>query len=291
MTDIQKSDEIEILVGLDAKTSAFVSLKEAVGFLVDLLRETEDKKLAAARVVQAIERQELYREAGCNSMKEFYPYLLEQTAAVGWNAERTVRNWVAFAGLYLDRMGLNERDALKANSHLHALYTLADIDRKTGELRFDTDNEKKVDGYTFRAIAEIVTALVARATPEQKSDGRDAEATRNFLLSSGIFERQLEVFEEAAGYAPFIPENGWAVAQTRQLIEDIRGEEEKAPKAKQIWYLSFQDEDRVEVERIAWEIDGEETRSVAWNTYLDREEFDAMSKGDKVIDGSEGEAE
>lgn len=290
MTDIQK-DDIEILVGLDAITSAYTSLGDAVQHLVSTLRETEDKKLVAARIVQTIERQELYREAGCNSMSEFYPLLLEQTASVGWNAERTVRAWVAFASLYLDKLKFDERTALKANSHLHTLYTLADVDRKSGELRTSTENEKKLDAIDFTTIAKVVTALAVVPSAADKENGRSEAETQELLLSASLTERQLERFTALVGYAPFIPEGGWAVSHTRTLIEAIRGEEDKTPKAKQIWYLSFQDEDRVEVERIAWEINDEEIKSIDWHTLIERSEFDAMSKGDRVVDCSEGKNE
>src|SRR5262249_51226150 len=151
--------------------------------LVNLLKDAEDRKLAAARVVIAIERQELYREANCETMNDFYPILLDQLEGVGWGAKRTVQAWVAFVKLFLDQLEGSEAQAMKANSHLHTLYVLANVDRKSGELKDAEEKPGKVDESDFKALTNVVTALVALPTVEQKRAGLDAAATRELLLA------------------------------------------------------------------------------------------------------------
>src|SRR5262245_40120162 len=84
ITETQVGDGMTVLSGPGAANISFANLPTAINRLVNLLKDAEDRKLAAARVVIAIERQELYREANCETMNDFYPILLDQLEGVGW---------------------------------------------------------------------------------------------------------------------------------------------------------------------------------------------------------------
>lgn len=287
---IELSPGVTVLTGPGTRDVSFPNLASAIKRLVELLRDSADKKLAAARVVQAVDKQQLYREAGFETMRDFYPTLLAQTAAVGWQAERTVKMWLAFANLYLDQLALPEPQAMRSNSHLHALYVLADVDRKSGELLDATEKEGKLGAVEFEDITRVISALVTAPTPAQKAEGLDADATAEVLKVAGVSDAALTTFEKRAGTKPAVPVSGWSVADTRSVIEAIRGVKETT-KAVQVFYVSFSDAAHVEIDRVAWELDGSEKYSQSWKRSVETPDFEAMSKGHKVVDISEGEPE
>lgn len=300
--DNETGDEVVVLeqgnVQVVQNVVSFPNLSTAITKLVEYLRASEDKKLAAARVVQAIDRQQLYREQGFNDMKSFYPVLLQHTAAVGWQAERTVKMWLAFANLYLDQLELPEPQAMKANSHLHAMYVLGEVDRSTGELVDDPEKDGKLPATDFEAAIKVVTGLVTAPSIEQKLSGLDAAETKKVLAGS-VTATEYEAFKRLAGAEPTLPQNGWTVADTRELIEKLKGTK-KEVKVRQVWYVSFLDDIKAEVESIAWEVEladkTDDNGKPLWQEFdrstvkkeYPRARFDAMVKGEKVVELDEG---
>src|SRR4051812_647299 len=220
-TDIVETpveEGVTVLSGPGVANVSFANLPTAISRLVGLLKDAEDTKLAAARVVIAIENQELYRQANVETMGEFYPILLSQLEGVGWGAKRTVQAWVSFVKLFLDQLGVNEAQAMKANSHLHTLYVLANVDRKSGELKDAEEKPGKVDSHDFEALTNVITGLVALPTVEQKKAGLDADATAA-MLAAQVPASDLRVFKELVGTAPVLPLNGWTVKETEAVVD------------------------------------------------------------------------
>ncbi len=283
--DVVIAEGIVVITGKDV---TFANLPTAIRRLVVLLKDGDSLKLSAARVVQAISRQELFREAGCETMQAFMPLLLQQTASVGWAAERTVKQWLAFANLYLDEMGLDEEKALKANSHLGSLYVLAAVDRKSGELLSAPEKPGKLGAEDFEAIVQTITGLVTAPKGTDKAAGLDVAKTRDLLLDAGVLADHLDAYQAKVGGAPYLPVNGWTVADTRAVIDLLRGKEEVA-KVSQVWEVEKQDEENVWLSAIYWEIDGVEIDRVSRSgTQYPLATFKAISKGDRVVDLSEG---
>jgi hypothetical protein len=283
--EVVVADGVVVLTGKDV---SFANLGTAVKRLVDLLKEGDSLKLSAARVVQAISRQELYREAGVETMAAFYPLLLAQTASVGWQAERTVKMWLAFTNLYLDVLKLDEAKAMKANSHLHSLYALAAVDRKSGELADATEKPGKLGAGDFEAIVLVITGLVTAPKGADKQTGLDATQTYGLLVNAGVSADHLKTYEEKVGGAPYLPVSGWTVADTRAVIDLLKGKDEPV-KVSQVWEVERLDEETVWLSAIYWTVDGVEIDRVSRSgTQYPLATFKAISKGDKVVDLSEG---
>ncbi len=149
-------DGIELLTGEGVADLSFPNLEAAIKALVAAVQNSEHARLKMARIVDAIDRQELYREAGVQDMKSFFPILLQQTSAIGWKSETSIKRYLAFYRLYIRQLQLNPDAAIRAVSHLHNLYKLAHLDRKTGELT-NPDKEGKLEPERVRGCGRLVT--------------------------------------------------------------------------------------------------------------------------------------
>lgn len=293
ITETQVSEGVTVLTGPGVAEVSFANLPTAISRLVNLLKDAEDRKLAAARVVIAIERQELFRQANVETMGEFYPILLAQLEGVGWGAKRTVQAWVSFVKLFLDQLGVNEAQAMKANSHLHTMYVLANVDRKTGELKDAEEKPGKIDSHDFEAITNVITALVALPSVEQKKAGLDEDATEA-MLASQVPASDLQTYKALVGQKPVLPLNGWTVKDTEDVVALLKKKPAEV-KVRQVWYVSALDDEYARLERIAWEVETDkldENEKPIWKefdsaakkgTEYPRARFDAMTKGDKVV--------
>lgn len=212
----------------------YPNLKTATAALFELLENTESGKLRAARIVQAIKQQELYRELDFGSFNAFLPELLRMTEAVGWGSARTIRGYLAFVEVYLDGLELEGEEALAAVTHLQLLLRLADRDRKTGELRADPEKEGKLGAVQFEAVVKVVTALV-NAPVETQRTGLGSEETRELLLARGL-HHEAELYVAVVGRPPRLPAGGIAVEDTKALVDQLSGKVEKAVPSR-LWVI------------------------------------------------------
>lgn len=264
------------------------SLEAAVAALVDKLEKDADLKLAAARDLQAIRDEELWRQAGAESFKAYLPVLAQQLRAIGWGSARSLNNYLSFADLYLDYLAFDERDAMNAASHLLVVYRLADIDRSKGELRDEPSKDGKLGADDFSSVAHLVTSLVNAPTDEQLDKGLTVEETAE-LVGAEL----TEVYTELTGRKLALPMGGWSVSDTEELVKAVQKKPEVA-RLTRVWWLSFEDDDIVEVDRLALEEGGEELDSFPMNgKQMSKERFlAAQAPGDKVKkcgDDEEGE--
>lgn len=329
-TDIEKP--VGQVVQLDAKTAVvdgdeatYASLEAAVNTLVGFLGQREKLQLRAARVVQHIRDQELFKQVpGCETFEAYLPILKVETAQVGWKAERTIQQYMSFADVYLDVIGIPERIAMAATSHLNTLYSLADLDRKQPvllpalkaghkerrrpSLKDETEKHGKLKGEQFEDLAFLLSWLVtADWTDDQLDNGVSNELLVPLMLETdnAAMERNTaegrndwagrtvaaQTFQTLMGYGLGLPVGGWTVADTEAVVKKIKGKEAKE-KAVQHWYVEKMDTEFAWVERIDWELGGEVKHTEPWRgKQLGRELFEAMSAGDKVTDLSEGEEE
>lgn len=280
---------------LTTKQPRFPNLDTAIASLVTHLEEGERLLLVIARDVQAIRDQELYKEVdGVENMAQFFPILLTRTAQVGWGSVRTLKAYMSFADIYLDTLQLPEDSAMGAVSHLQTLQVLGDWDRKEKELRLSTDKEGKLGSVRFEAVVKVITSMVNAPDDviDAEFDGADErrDQTVSYLRNIGIDQRDIDAWTELLGAAPMIPAAGWTVAETKQAVKHIQGKKE-VERAKQVWYVEKQDDKQVWVSALAWEVADVEKRRVPMNgdEPILRSLFEKMSKGDKVVDLSEGE--
>lgn len=280
---------------LTTKQPRFPNLDTAIASLVTHLEEGERLLLVIARDVQAIRDQELYKEVdGVENMAQFFPILLTRTAQVGWGSVRTLKAYMSFADIYLDTLQLPEDSAMGAVSHLQTLQVLGDWDRKEKELRLSTDKEGKLGSVRFEAVVKVITAMVNAPDDviDAEFDGADErrDQTVAYLRNIKIDQRDIDAWEELLGAKPMIPAAGWTVAETKQAVKHIQGKKE-VERAKQVWYVEKQDDEQVWVSALAWEVADVEKRRVPMNADepISRSLFEKMSKGDKVVDLSEGE--
>ncbi len=288
MTPRQEAPEdIEVITAEDGTTVitgdiTFPNLAAAVSELIKTLRSDENNKVRAARIVDAIDRQELYKEAGMESFKAFFPMLLEQTQAVGWKSATSIKRYLGWYRLYLRALQLEPNAAIGAVSHLHTLYKLAHIDRKTGDLTDPDDSAGKLNPVAFEDIVRLITTLVggfsdtvltevlgaqtiedlriAAALPEGMAAGAvvvrtglTPEQTSDVLTDMGM-STQAATYAELMGEPVVLPARGWTLAQTEAVIAKVQGEAEdesdETVKVQKVWigYSTF--EGSVYIERI-----------------------------------------
>lgn len=242
---------IELLVAEEAQDVSFSGLSEAVRTLVSTIRDGENARLRAARIVDAIDRQKLYREANCATMKDFMPTLLECVENLGFGSVGSIKRYLTFYRLYIREMNLNPDVAMKSVSHLHALSRIAALDRKTGGLLVP-EKEGKLPPEQFEDIVHLVCWLVVAPTKAQATRGMCYEELLPLLTKDGL-ATQAATFKEVAGYEVELPEGGWTLEDTRYIISTVTQDENVEENKLRQWYMGYmQYDDSVYLERIEW---------------------------------------
>lgn len=247
-------DGIELLTGAGVTNLSFPNLATAIKALVETVQSSEHARLKMARIVDAIDRQQLYREAGVEDMKSFFPILLQQTAAVGWKSETSIKRYLAFYRLYILQLQLNPEAAIRAVSHLHNLYKLAHIDRKTGELS-NPDKAGKLEPEQFEDVARLVIWLVSAPSKEQVLSGVSAEELLPLLEDAGLGSAA-RTYKELVGTDVELPQRGWQLADTQAIIDAVTAtdeeDEDEGAKVEQVFvgYETF--DGGIHVQRIEW---------------------------------------
>lgn len=214
----------------EAKHLSFANLQEAISALVGELRTNEASKLDMARIVDAIDRQQLFLEAGCTSMKAFFPLLLERTASVGWKSATSIKRYLAFYRLYVLQLNFAPTTAIKAASHLHTLYRLAALDRKSGEL-VDPETEGKLNPVEFEDICRLVAYLVELPDPALRAkvaEGVSAEDLLPFLGEARLLP-SAQAYIDIMGIAVALPAKGWNVTHTEAIVAKVASKAEDEP--------------------------------------------------------------
>lgn len=216
----------------------YASLADATKALVGFVREGETARIRAARALQNIRDAELYREAGATSFKAFMPVLCEQLDGVGIKSASAIKRALMLADLFLDELALDELAATKSIGHLNVLHRLADLDRKTGELRIETEKTDKLNAPDFEEATRLVVALVTVPTKAQKQSGLSVEETAA-LLDAADLGSSTELFERLTNRQVSLPAGGWSLANTQALVDAVVGgvedEDEDGVKLNRVW--------------------------------------------------------
>lgn len=265
----------------------FPNLATAIEALVGTIRSDEAAKVKMARIIDAIDRQQLYREAGVDTMKAFYPLLLTETEKVGWKSSTSIKRYLAWYRLYIRGLELNSGEAIKAVSHLHNLKVLAEV--KADELVENPDKDGKLGSVQFEDVARLVVALVNLPSKEQQATGLDEVQTAE--LTAGL-EKARETYKELMGREVVLPVGGWSLADTQEIIDRVRGaaEEEETEKLVRIWLCEHTFDGRVFSKELQFWFGGELKETFPIEKDYSSDEFKKLSKGDKVaFEGEEVE--
>lgn len=268
-----------------AEHLSFPNLGSAITELVKELRADEKSKLAMARIVDAIERQELYRETGVETMAAFFPQLLERTASVGWKSATSIKRYLGWYRLYLLGLQLPEEMAIRATSHLHTLYRLAHIDRKTGELS-QSEKQDKLSPVQFEDITRLVAFLVDAKPMRLRAglkEGVSAEVVAEVLAANGL-NSAAQTYKELMGTDVALPPGGWTVSCTEAIVAKVIGATEDEPKEKltQVWigYETF--DGSVFIEYIEYRDGTGVVDTIKVGRTYSTDIFAKLSSGDKV---------
>ena len=272
----------QVLIRVDGRTDVvsdamnFNDLQLALKELMETLRQGERFRVRGARILDAIERQELYRQVGFESMKAFFPYLIEQMENFGWKSGTSIKRYLAWYRLYLKQLQLDADAAVASVSHLHNLYVLAHLDRKTGELD-SPEKPGKLEPEVFEDITRLVTTLVGGLTPEGVTQALGSDTIEQLRQGAGLPEgmspvkvinkvglspedtRKLlgsehlaQTYQSLMGEEVRLPEGGWQLADTQRIIDRVRKEEEEEDEEKltQVWCGYETADEAVFIERI-----------------------------------------
>lgn len=272
-----QADGSEVLSGGPAR---YQSLDAAQKDLLSTLAQGENLKLKAARIVQAIADQELYVQSGFPTFKAYLPTLLQMTAAVGWHSDRTIKSYLQFVRVYLEQAGLPEVAAMRAISHLNVLSKTATVNRATNEL-VEEGSAPKLGAEDFCALSRVVTYL-ANAAPGSDLGELD-------LLD--VDAQDVEIFQRLAGFMPAVPDTGWQVAHTKELVDHLLGKDkEEEVKVTRVWVASAEGDGSIRIHSLLFEQEGTIWEAFEFtNKVVSWETFARMTKGDK-IDGLAEEA-
>lgn len=269
----------QAVVAAEDVPATYPNLDTAVQALADTIGQDERLKVRAAKIVQRIRDQELYREAGFDSFSAYLPVLLEQVKGIGWSAERTVRNYLAFADVYLDQLELDGGEALASATHLFALLRLADRDRKSGELKDESEKEGKLGALPFEAVTKVVNWMVNLPAGDTRLGLDEAEVTQGLIDADLEFE--LATYRKLTGRVPTVPAGGWTVEDTRALVELLQGKEEKQ-KVSRLWVAASSGDEVVLATLELYKGDFLINELPLGGKVMLREEFDEMVGSDKV---------
>lgn len=289
------SSDIEIAPGVSIVGSddfgptalSFPNLATAIEALVGTIRSDEAAKVKMARIIDAIERQELYREAGVDTMKAFFPMLLAQTEAIGWKSATSIKRYLAWFRLYILELGLDSKEAIRAVSHLHNLKVLADV--KNGELVADTEKDGKLGAAEFEAVVRFVTRMVTGPTKEQQTSGLDEVATAALTID---YPEGRDAYVKIVGRVPVLPAGGWSLADTQEIIDCLRAaeEDETTAKVERIWRCERTANNLAFVVSLDFVVGETIVESFPIEKAYSQDELKRLSKGDTVVfDGEEGE--
>lgn len=267
---------------------SFPNLATAIEALVGTIRSDEAAKVKMARIIDAIERQELYREAGVDTMKAFFPMLLQQTEAIGWKSATSIKRYLAWFRLYIMELGLESKDAIRAVSHLHNLKVLAEV--KSGALVDDTEKPGKLGAAEFEAIVRLVTHLVNAPTKAQQASGLDGLETAKLTVD---LPEGRDAYIKIVGRPLVLPAGGWSLADTQEIIDKLRAEEEEDEsdgKIARVWRCERTANNLAFVVSLEFVVGETVVESFPIEKAYSQDELKRLSKGDTVVfDGEEGE--
>lgn len=282
---LPSSDEGAVAVGgavvLTSPRPRYQNLQSAVEDLVAVFAQGENLKIRAARIVQAIRDQQLYRELGFESFKDYLPALLSVTAGIGWTAERTLKAYLQFVDVYLDQLHFDEQEATGAVTHLQLLTKLVERD-SDGLLKLYPEKVGKVGAAEFEAVSRVISWLVNKPSAEITTTGADEGAIGAALVEAGL-ATELQVFQNVAGFYPSLPVGGWQVADTKALIDRV-AKKERPQKAQRVWNVQRLGDDRIRLVSLWVLIDGVLLleHPLGSDRELSQQELEALTAGDKV---------
>lgn len=268
-----------VAIVTDDVPATFPNLQTAERALTEVIGQDERLKVRAAKIVQRIRDQELYREEGYSSFSAYLPVLLERVKGIGWSAERTVRNYLALVDVYLDQLELDSNQALVSVTHLFTLLRLADRDRKSGELKDETEKEGKLGAVQFEAVTRVVNWMVNLPADETRQ-GLDEDEVTEGLINAGL-EFELATFRKVTGRVPTVPAGGWTVGDTKEIVEQLQGKEEQ-PRLSRLWVAASSGEEVVLASLELYRGDFLLNELPLGGKVMMREEFDELVGSDKV---------
>lgn len=223
----EQVEEVEVAEGVVVQKGEFPNLPTAIAELVKALKNFEGSKLRMAEILYEIETKKLYLEAPAKSMKAYFPVLQEETEKIGWGSVTTLKRYLAWYKLYVKALGLDPKQALNAVSHLFALKDLADLDRKTGELKEDV-KPGKLSALPFEEIARLVAFLVNVPAPALRGrllegEGADHETVVE-ALDEAMLAKAAEVYKEVVGEDVVLPAGGWSLQDTQRIVNAVKAQ-------------------------------------------------------------------
>lgn len=273
----------------------FDNIQQAIKELAALIKSAEHAKMRVARVLAAIRDQQLYRDAGVETMKAFLPLVLDQLAGLGIGSATSAKRYLALHDLYLDGLKLPDTMVENAISHLHMLYALAHIDRKSGELE-DPEKPGKLTAVQFEDIARLVVWAINGLSREVLVSGADAEQTAVLLAEAGLSSAGT-TYREIMGADVVLPPKGWTLVQTQAIIDRVKaqaGEEEEGEdeQVQKVWVGYEVFDGGVYVERIEFRRGEVKLDEIAVKKQYATAHF-AMLRGKDAaeIKGADGEQE
>ena len=263
---------------------SFPNLATAIEALIGTLRSDEAAKVKMARIIDAIDRQQLYKEAGITSMAAFFPLLLAETEKVGWKSSTSIKRYLAWYRIYIRSLSLDSGAAIRAVSHLHNLKVLAEV--RADELVEHPVKGGKLGARQFEDVARLIVALVNLPSKEQQSSGLDAKATSDLLSSAGLV--CVQTYKELMGRDVILPVGGWSLSDTQEIIDRVRGGSGEGSEEKliRVWLCDSFD-GRVYARELQFWVGGELKERFVIEKDYSPEEFKKLSKGDKVVCGEE----
>jgi hypothetical protein len=274
---------------------SFASLEDAINALKQTIAEDESNKLKMARIVRAIEAQQLYLQIpGCLSFKAFLPMLLERTASVGWKSATTIKRYLAFVKLYLEQLDFDADQAIRTVSHLFELQRIVSLDRKTGSLA-EPKKDDKLGPVAFEDVARLVIQMVTGFTRDQMVSGLDEAQTAEVLAAAGM-TAQAGTYHEIMGEDIKMPPKGWSVTDTQRIVEKLAGKEEaddddaEVDEVHRVWVGYVEFSGAVMVERIEFRRGEVKLNEIEVNKTFSSIEFEVLrGKDAKQIAGDDGE--
>jgi hypothetical protein len=248
--------------------SSLLSIEER---LMDAIQSGEIGKLAAARLVRQIHSEELWRDGGFKSFSAYLPTLLERTAAVGWGAARTIKQYIKLWAVCREQMELDEADIIRGVSHLNELLRVASIGKKF-ILNDDSEKPGELGAEQFGAVVDAIVDMLNGVAVEAESYAG-------------------KTFKELTGEFAVIPSGGWTLEDTKRVIAKIKGETDDEDKVKitRQWDVVVPGEDVVGLIRLNF-FRGEEllyykefVDEAGEPDFVDREVFDQMVGKDAVV--------
>lgn len=277
----------------------FNDLGEAIAALRQEAKNDESARLRAARIVRAIERQELYKQfPGITSMKAFFPILIEQLAQF-WKSATSLKRYLAILKIYVEQLQFEAAAVVDAVSHLDLLRVLVEVDRATGELVIEPDKDGKLGSPQFEDVARLVTFLVTGLEPEIEVEGLGADEMGEVLAAKKL-EAAAQTYRELVGAPLSLPAGGWTLANTKAIVAAVRGEsgedeDASSPAKVERWWVGHENFDGlIDIEEIQFLQDGEVIDQIPVGKVYTQEQLKARAGKDKLkiagLNGEQGES-